>query len=80
MKLLDSLLGDFPFADQASRANALALLLLPFVRPLIDGPTPLHLIEAAKPGTGKGLLADVVHAIATGRPASATAEVGEGEE
>jgi len=80
MKLLDSLLVDFPFADQASRANALALLLLPFVRPLIDGPTPLHLIEAAKPGTGKGLLADVVHVIATGRPASATAEVGEGEE
>jgi len=80
MWLLKDLLADFPFADQASRANALALLLLPFIRPLIDGPTPLHLIEAAKPGTGKGLLADVVHAIATGRPASATAEVGEGEE
>ena len=78
--ILDDLLGDFPFEDQASRANALALLLLPFIRPMIDGPTPLHLIEAAKPGTGKGLLADVVHAIATGRPASTTAEVGDGEE
>jgi hypothetical protein len=78
--LLNDLMRDFPFADQASRANALALLLLPFVRGLIDGPTPLHLIEAARPGTGKGLLADVIHIVATGRPASATAEVGDGDE
>ncbi len=74
------LIGDFPFADGASRANAMALLLLPFLRPMIDGPTPLHLIEAAKAGTGKGLLADVVHFVATGRTTTPTAEVGEGDE
>ncbi|MEJ7639708.1 MAG: hypothetical protein WKF75_17480 [Singulisphaera sp.] len=78
--LLDDLLVDFPFAEQADRANALALLLLPFIRPLIEGPTPLHLVEAAKAGTGKGLLVDVAHGIATGRTAEATAEVGEGDE
>jgi len=65
--LLCGLMGDFPFKDEASRTNALALLLLPFVRVLIDGPTPLHLIDAAKPGTGKGLLVDAVHVVATGR-------------
>src|SRR5207247_1615403 len=51
--LLDELLGDFPFRDDASRAHALAAMLLPFVRDLIDGPTPLHAIDAPTPGTGK---------------------------
>jgi hypothetical protein len=64
--ILDDLLGDFPFDTQASRANAVGLLLLPFVRGLIDGATPLHLIEAAKAGTGKGLLAAVCAIIWTG--------------
>ena len=56
--LLNDLLGDFAFADEASKANALALLLLPFVRDLIDGPTPMHVILAPEPGTGKTLLAE----------------------
>jgi len=57
--ILDDLLGDFPFVDEASRAHAAALLILPFVRPMIGGPTPLHLIDAPSAGTGKGLLAKV---------------------
>jgi hypothetical protein len=72
--LLDELLGDFPFKDQASRANALAALLLPFVRPMIDGPTPLHLFDAPSPGTGKTLLALLVGIVTTGRDAEATTE------
>jgi putative DNA primase/helicase len=58
--LLDDLLGDFPFKTDAERANAVALLLLPFVRPLIDGPTPLHLIESPTPGSGKSLLVETL--------------------
>lgn len=50
------IIADFPFVDDASRANAIALMLLPFIRPLIDGPTPLHAADAPTPGTGKGLL------------------------
>lgn len=65
--LLDELLGDFPFADEAGRAHALALLLEPFVRPMIDGPTPLYLIDAPVRGTGKGLLAAACCLVATGR-------------
>jgi transcriptional regulator with XRE-family HTH domain len=57
--ILDELLCDFPFANQASRANAVALMLNPFVRPLIWGATPLHVIDASTPGTGKTLLADI---------------------
>ncbi|MCL4299474.1 MAG: bifunctional DNA primase/polymerase [Anaerolineae bacterium] len=58
--LLDDILGDFPFVDEAAKANALALMLLPFVRPYIDGPTPNHIIEAPTEGTGKTLLAMTV--------------------
>lgn len=66
--LRDDLLGDFPFAGAADLANALALLLLPFVRPAIRGLTPLHLIEAPTEGTGKGLLAEVALGVGLGRP------------
>lgn len=58
--IVDDLLGDFPFVGDADRANAVALLLLGFVRHLIDGPTPLHVINAPSPGTGKSLLSDML--------------------
>ncbi len=65
--LLDDLLVDFQFATEADRAHAVAAILLQFVRRMIDGCTPLHLIEAASPGTGKGLLADVISLLSTGQ-------------
>jgi hypothetical protein len=55
--LMDELLGDFRFADDSSRAHALALLLLPFVRDLIRGSTPLHAVLAPDYGAGKTWLA-----------------------
>lgn len=78
--LLDDLLGDFPFTSEAERAHALALLLLPFVRPLIEGPTPLHLIEKPTPGTGATLLVDAIALIATGHSASIMTEGRDEEE
>ena len=65
--LLSTVLADFPFTCDADKATAHALGLLPFVRELIDGPTPLHMIEAPTPGVGKGLLADVLVHPACGR-------------
>jgi hypothetical protein len=44
-------------------------MLLPFVREFIKGPTPLHMIDATTPGSGKGLLADCCSLVATGRDA-----------
>ena len=64
--LLHDLVGDFPFVAASDRAHALCLLLLPFVRSLIDGRTPLHLIEKPKERSGAGLLADVLLFPATG--------------
>jgi len=64
--LLDDLLGEFPFTSTAERAHAVALLLLGFVRAMVDGPTPLHLIEKPSPGTGATLMVDAISTILTG--------------
>jgi hypothetical protein len=77
---LDDLYVDFPFADEASRAHALAAMLLPFVRSFIDGPTPLHAFDAPAIGSGKTLLANLAAIIATGREAAPMAHADEEEE
>jgi hypothetical protein len=58
--IVDELLGDFDFVSDADTVNAVALLLLPFVREMIVGPTPLHLITKPKPGSGGTLLAEAL--------------------
>src|SRR5205823_2673159 len=70
--LLDDLLVDFPFAARSDRAHAVATLVLPFVRRMVSGCTPLHLLEAPTPGSGKGLLADVIAIVALGRACDPT--------
>ena len=72
--IIEDLIGDFPFVGEAERAHATAILLLPFVRLLISGPTPLHLIEKPVPGTGATLLADALLYPATGHPTGAMTE------
>lgn len=37
---------------------------------MIDGPTPLHLIEKPEAGTGAGLMIDIIATIVTGRAVS----------
>jgi len=64
--VLEDLLGDFPFTGDAERSHAVALLILPFVREMISGPTPLHLIEKPTPGTGASLLAMILSIPTTG--------------
>jgi|GEM_PF-3485752 len=54
--ILDDLLGDFPFKDDASSAHSVAYALLPIVRDMIPGPTPVHDVDSPTPGTGKGKL------------------------
>ncbi|MBF0503054.1 MAG: hypothetical protein HQM09_23200 [Candidatus Riflebacteria bacterium] len=64
--IFDEFLVDFKFKDIASLANITGLCMLPFIRPLIDGPLPLHLVSADKPGYGKSKLIDLIGFIATG--------------
>jgi putative DNA primase/helicase len=69
---LTDVFADFPYFDDASRANALGSLLTPVVRPMIRGSTPLGLYDAPDAGTGKGLHVEVVSIIATGGTAAVT--------
>lgn len=78
--ILDELLVDFPFVNDAERAHTVGLLILPFVRRFITGPTPLHLIEKPTPGTGSSLLASIITEIATGRTAAVMTEARNEEE
>ena len=78
--ILGELLGDFCFVDDADRAHAVAVLLLPFVRALINGYTPLHLLESPTPGSAKGLLATVLSIPSIGRGPAVMTEGGSEEE
>jgi hypothetical protein len=79
-QLLVELYGDFPFRSDACKAHVLSALLLPFVRLMIDGPTPLHLFDAPTEGTGKTLLAQVTTMIPCGRPVDGMPECTQDEE
>lgn len=57
---LADLLIDFPFKSEADRQNFISLLITPFVRPALRGNTPLFLIQASLPRTGKSKLAEQV--------------------
>lgn len=70
--ILDDLLVDFPFVSDADRAGAVGMLLLPFIRRMVNGVTPIHLIEASSPGSGKGLLAEIVSLIVLGHACEPT--------
>ena len=73
--LLMEIICDFPFDSEASRTNCLAMLLTPIFRPRINGCVPLGIFDKPQQGTGASLLAGVVNAIATGRPAVMTSWV-----
>jgi hypothetical protein len=70
ISLIDEVIGEFPYQDTASHANAHGLLLTPMIRQSISGHVPLALLDATRPGTGKTLLAETVAMITTGRKAA----------
>ncbi len=67
--LVDELLVDFPFVRDSDRAHAIAAILRPFLRRMIAGLAPIHLIEAPTQGSGKGLLASLISIVSTGSAA-----------
>jgi hypothetical protein len=72
--ILHEVLVDFPFKGPSDRAHAVGAMLLPFVRTMIAGPTPLHVINKPAPGTGGSLLAGAIAFPALGQPLSAMTE------
>lgn len=70
--LFSEYLVDFPFCTSADGATAVVTMMLPFVRLMIQGPTPLILLEASSPGTGKSLLANCIAIPTLGKPLDVT--------
>jgi hypothetical protein len=64
---LHAMFFEFPFITAADRAHAIGLLILPFVRELIKGATPLHIFDAPQPRSGKSLLVEMLLYIGLGR-------------
>lgn len=57
--ILDQMLADFPWATPSDRAHFLGALLTAILRPYFYGPTPMFIITATAPGSGKSLLKDI---------------------
>lgn len=68
LAVLDELLDEFPFVDDASRAVALSALLTPVVRGALPV-VPLHATTAPVPGSGKSFIIDLASAINSGERA-----------
>jgi len=71
---------DFPFTDRSGSATYVAAVLSLVGRCAIDGPVPGFAISSPTPGTGKGLLANVISLAGTGRTAPVMTQSFEKEE
>jgi hypothetical protein len=69
LAVFDELLSGFPFASREARAVALAGFLTVCIRRILRA-APLFGIDGTGAGSGKGLLADIITIVGTGRPAS----------
>jgi hypothetical protein len=67
---IDELFARFPLVGPSDRAHALGAVLVPFVRRMIFGCTPLHMFDNTVAGGGSSMLCDVIAAIATGEQCS----------
>ena len=63
--LMNTWLGDIPFPTEGDKANALALLVTPFVRSHFEL-APMAVISGLQMGVGKNLLVDCIAMLATG--------------
>lgn len=72
--------AQFPFEHDIHRAAFLAALLSPLARSCYSGPTPLFLIDANSPSSGKGLLVRIIAHIVLGRELAVAGYVDENEE
>ncbi len=68
LELLLDVIADFPFASEAHRAAFVAALLTPLARQVFSGPSPLFAIDSNVRGAGKGLAAEIIGLIVSGRP------------
>jgi len=79
--VIEDLVVDFPFREEADRDNFVGLLLTPLLRHGLGGNVPLHLIVATLERTGKSKLAEqVLGGVILGRPTPSMQLSGSDEE
>lgn len=66
---LRDLVCDFDFSSEAGASSWVASVLSLVARHTFDGPSPIFIFDASRVGSGKTLLADLAHVIATGSSA-----------
>ena len=71
LSLLNELLFDFPFVDNASRSVGISMLMTPVLRGALAPAVPMHVVTAPTPGTGKSYLLDLASVIAVGERCAA---------
>jgi hypothetical protein len=76
----EDLMVDFPFADNASRYNVLAILVTLAVRPALQGNTPFFIFMAPLERTGKGKAIEAIVGLAFLGTSVATMQLGSKEE
>jgi len=79
-ELLYEIICDFPFDGEASRTNALAMLITPVLRNLYKGLPQGCLVDAPKQKSGKTLLSLVTAIVATGAEVAGTSAPTQEEE
>ncbi len=70
--ILDTILGEFPFDGESSKANAAAFLLTAIAPDSFTGRPPIILVNAHQAGSGKSYLVEVIHTAAAGHVSMAT--------
>ena len=65
---LETLLFDVAFATEADKASFIAALFTLVLRPSIEGPVPVVLVDAPTPGSGKSEAIKILSMLATGEP------------
>lgn len=71
LAIVEDLITDFPFAtEDIDKAVVISAIFTLVAREAIPGPCPMFVFRSPTPGSGKGLLSDVVSLISTGRVAA----------
>ncbi|MFI7705229.1 hypothetical protein [Nonomuraea sp. NPDC049480] len=59
VRLVSSIVAEFPFVEEHHRANWFGMLFTPIMRAMLPGPYPAFVINAPSPGAGKSFLASI---------------------
>ncbi|MEV4081662.1 hypothetical protein AB0J43_15440 [Nonomuraea fuscirosea] len=63
VRLVSSIVAEFPFVEEHHRANWFGALFTPIMRAMLPGPYPAFVIDAPSPGAGKSFLSGILRTV-----------------